>query len=300
VRDLDTTDEGVVRGTLRGGTASTLYIAATFGNPRQQSAHDGELVIATADGDVALEGDLRVAAGARVEARRRRLPTDTPPTLAELEPRSADRPITRAVLHQVGPDDEVIAKGTLVHEASDEATGYRENATRRVLRGSIAIAARHPTTHVVRLSLLVLGVLLAAGTFIGYKIEGVCGDAWSDTCRAGLLGRAEVATGRQDLELTNGNACVMANAMPNQDGQLKWLLEMLDRKATPSEAALQERITIARLVDDCARSVGRLQQIDRPELVIEEARRCGDFEAQQIALAELGRFARRQDNAAGG
>jgi hypothetical protein len=27
MRDLDTTDEGVVRGTLRGGIASTLYVA---------------------------------------------------------------------------------------------------------------------------------------------------------------------------------------------------------------------------------------------------------------------------------
>ena len=31
LRDLDTTDEGVVRGTLRGGSASTLYVTSTAG-----------------------------------------------------------------------------------------------------------------------------------------------------------------------------------------------------------------------------------------------------------------------------
>ncbi|HET9993750.1 MAG TPA: hypothetical protein VFQ65_34670, partial [Kofleriaceae bacterium] len=278
-RELDTTDEGVVRGTLRGGIASTLYIASTYGMAKQPRFHAGDLVIETADGDVALDGDIRVAAGSRVAARRRHLPESTPEELAKLHRDATDSTIATAVLHQVHPGDEVIAKGTLVHEAGSAATDYRENATRRVLRGSIAIAARAPMTKVVRPSLPVLAVVLGVSAFAGYKIEGLCGDAWAETCRAG-----------GDVDLTNGNACVMANAMPGSNDTLDTLLQQLDHQATPGEATLQERIALSRLVENCRSALQRLQRIDRPELAIAEARRCGDFEAQEIALAELGRF----------
>jgi hypothetical protein len=110
MRDLDTTDEGVIRGTLRDGLASTLYVASTYGMPKQPSFHAGDLVIETADGNVALEGDIRVAAGSRVAARRRHLPESTPSELAKLHGDSADSTITTAVLHQVHPGDAVIAK----------------------------------------------------------------------------------------------------------------------------------------------------------------------------------------------
>ena len=274
VRELDTTDEGVVRGTLRAGVASTLYLAPSEG--RTPSCHAGELEIETHDGIVALDGEIRVAAGSRVTARRHGVPAGTP---AEIPTPRTDTPISTAVLHEVHSGDEVIAKGTLVDEAGDEATGYRENATRRVLRGPIVIAARTPATKVVRPSLPLLAVLIAISAFAGYKIETVCGDAWRDTCHDAT-----------DLELTNSNACVMANAMPDQRGALDWLLLQLDRKAEPSEAAIQERIALSRLVETCSEAVMRLQRLDRPELLLEEAKRCGDFEAQAIALAELGRF----------
>jgi hypothetical protein len=280
MRELDTTDEGVVRGTLRGGVASTLYVASTVGPSKQPSFHAGDLEIETADGTVALDSEIRVAAGSRVAARRRQVPDPTPAELAKLHSDSTDTTIATAVLHQVHPGDDVIAKGTLVREAGDEATGYRENATRRVLRGSIVIAARTPATKLVRPRLPILGVVIAISTFVGYKVENVCGDTWRDTCRGG-----------GDLELTNSNACVMANAMPNQAMALDRLLDQLDRKAAPTETALQERIALARLVESCRESVSRLERIARPELVLEEARRCGDYEAQEIALAELGRFA---------
>ena len=234
----------------------------------------------TADGEVALDGDIRVAAGSRVAARRRHVPDATPAELAKKFSDSTDSKVSTAVLHEVHPGDEVIARGTLVREAGDEATGYRENATRRVLRGTIVIAARTPATKLVRPSLPLLAVLIAISTFVGYKVENVCGDSWRDTCRGGA-----------NLELTNGNACVMANAMPNQDGALDRLLELLDRKAAPSETALQERIALSRLVETCSESLMRLQRLDRPELVLEEARRCNDYEAQEVAYAELGRFA---------
>jgi hypothetical protein len=148
-----------------------------------------------------------------------------------------------------------------------------------VLRGSIVIAARAPMTKVVRPGLIVLGLVIVMSAFVGYKAESLFGDSWRETCRAGV-----------DRELTNSNACVMANAMPDQGGALDTLLEQLDRKPTPSEAALQERIVLSRLVEDCHASLSRLERIDRPELAIEEARRCGDYQAEEVALAELGRF----------
>jgi len=273
-RDVDTGEEGVIRGTLRGGTASTMYVTPALGASTQPSYHAGELVIATAEGDVVLDGELRVAAGAHVAAKRRGVPAGTPTEIA-----TSDLPIATAVLHEVRTGDEVIAKGTLVREAGDQATDYRENATRRVLRGSILIAARTPATKLVRPSLAILALVIGAMAFIGYKALSLCGDSWRDTCHAGA-----------DTELSNRNACVMANAMPNQPYALSVLLDQLDRKPIPSEATLEERIALARLVEDCHSSVGRLERLERPELTLVEAKRCGDYEAQQIALLQLGEF----------
>jgi len=275
-RDLDTSDEGVIRGTLRGGTASTLYVTPTLGASTQPSCHAGDLVIATADGDVVLDGELRVAAGARVAAKRRGVPAGTPSQIA-----TGDLPIATAVLHEVCAGDEVIAKGTLVREAGDQATDYRENATRRVLRGSIQIAARTPATKLVRPSVAMLAIVIGVTGFVGYRALGLCGESWRETCRAGV-----------DLELTNRNACVMANAMPGQHDALGLLLDQLDRKPIPSEAALDERIALSHLVEDCHGSVARLERLERPELTLAEAKRCGDYEAQQIALLQLGEFAK--------
>jgi len=278
-RDLDTDDEGVIRGTLRGGTASTLYVTPRLGASTQPGFHSGNLVIATADGDVVLDGELRVAAGAHVAAKRRGVPAGTPEPLAK-HARDSDLPVAITVLHEVRAGDEVIAKGTLVREAGAHATDYRENAAQRVLRGPIAIAARSPVTKVVRPSLPILAIVIGLAGFVGYKALTLCGEAWDETCRAGA-----------DRELSNRNACVMAYAMPDHEGALAVLLAQLDSHPVASDAALEERIALSRVVEDCRRSISRLERLEQPERTLVEAQRCGDFEAQQVALLELGDFA---------
>ena len=289
--DLDR-GEGVIRGTLGGGSIATLAITAiNWSNDGVFNHRGGELWIETPDGRIPLVGDIQVISGSRASAARNGVPKRTPPELrtnpSAHRPRLRDRMVATSVLLQLAPGDRVVARGTLVREPSAQATDYRESATTLSLHAPIQIAAVKPRGAGARPSLVALALLSVAVGFIGYKIEEGLGDSWRHDC----WNIPHLSTnGPTHVVLSNTNVCVLANAMPDENGMLEELSDRYDRTPITSEADLEQHLALARFSGGCAASLRFVNQRARPELRLAEAELCHDFGSQQGALIELGRF----------
>src|SRR5262249_31716673 len=88
---LHTPAPGIVRGTLGGGSAATLAVTRYQVVPRLDW-REPELWIDTGEGKVILDGTIRVVAGARTVARRRKPPVSTPPAMLEGNPEPLREP----------------------------------------------------------------------------------------------------------------------------------------------------------------------------------------------------------------
>ncbi|HEX7704251.1 MAG TPA: hypothetical protein VF403_26090, partial [Kofleriaceae bacterium] len=287
--------EGIVRGTLGGGTIATLTLATAMPNDDATLRHrDAELWIETPDGRVPLVGDIQALSGSRASAARNGVPLRTPAPLRSNPfahaPRLRDRKITIATLVELAPGDQVVARGALVRAAGTEATDYRENATAVSLQATdtpIQVAALQPRSAVARPSVIVFALLAGVSGFIGYKIEAGLGGAWRDTCRD-LPHLSD--DGPSHIVLDNTQSCVLANAMPGQEDALDRLSDRFDRTPITNEAELEQHLELARLSGGCTSSLEHARRASRPEILLAEAERCHDFGQQQLALIELGRF----------
>jgi hypothetical protein len=287
--------EGIVRGTLGGGTIATLGLTTTVPNDDTTLRHrDAELWIETPDGRVALVGDIQALSGSRMSAVRNGVPNRTPASLRSNPlahaPRLRDRKITIATLVELAPGDHVIARGALVRAAGTEATDYRENATAVSLQATdtpIQIAAQQPRSAAVRPSVIAFAFLVGLSGFIGYRIETALGSSWRDTC----WDRPRLSDeGPSHIVLDNTQRCVLANMMPDQDGPLEELSARFDRTPVTNEVELEQHLELARFTGGCASSLEHARCAARPEILLAEAERCHDFREQQFALIELGRF----------
>lgn len=149
---LDLHSDGVVRGTLGGGTARSL---ATGDDHRDQ--RDAELWITTPEGRIPLVGTIHVLAGSISTVER------------------------GGVRHQIATGDEVIARGVLERRAG--AADYRSDPTTFALTGDpITICARAPAIVVPRLKVTALALILATSASLGYIVERAFGAGWRGAC----------------------------------------------------------------------------------------------------------------------
>jgi hypothetical protein len=292
--------EGVVRGTLGGGSIATLVFVTTPPSDETTLRHrDPELWIETPEGRVRLVGDIQALSGSRTSATRNGVPKRTPfrdnplvhPPLSDRTHRfRRGRGISLATLVELAPGDQVIARGALVREAGTEATDYRENATAVSLEATdtpIQIVAQQPRSAVARPSVFAFALLVGVSGFLGYKVEAALGSSWRATC---LQDVPLSEDGPSHIVLDNTQRCVLANTMPDQDDALERLSDRFDRTPVTNEAELEQHLELARLSGGCTSSLDHARRFGPPETLLAEAERCHNFGQQQLALIELGRF----------
>ncbi len=287
---LDTTDPGVVRGKLGGGSAATLSVTRDHVVSRLDW-RESELWIDTGDGKVLLDGTIRVVAGARTVARRKKPPRQTPPAMLEGNPerRATAEPYSFAQLDALAPGDEVIARGTIEQVSAGTGGGYRDAAGVTKLvpgdDGGIAIAARTPIGAAVRRSILGYVVLVAVFGLGGWKIAGALGEHWRVAC----------IDERDDPdnhgELGTFHACTLASAMPDvRHWGLEMALEYVKRSPYRDEPTVRRIAALAALAEGCKDELDELMRAQRFEDAAAEARRCGDRRVEHNALLSQGKL----------
>ena len=175
--------------------------------------------------------------------------------------------------HSVTSGDEVIARGTL--ERRPGVADYRSDATTFALVGApITLCARAPAVVVPRLAAVSIALILATSLSIGYIAERALGAGWRGACAS-----------------AHADACGLAATMPGGENAGRILLAVLDFEHHNNRAEVDHRVEVAELVGDCEYAMRPLEQAQLWEELLATARRCHSPGGQQLALAELGRFA---------
>ena len=177
------------------------------------------------------------------------------------------------VLHGLAAGDQVIAHGTLERRAG--TADYRSDPTTFVLTGApITMCARTPAIAVPRLKVTSIALILATSVSLGYIAERALGAGWRGACAS-----------------AHADACVLAATMPGGDNAGRMLLAVLDVTHHNTRADVDHRVEIAELVGDCDYAMRPLEQAQLWDELLATARRCNSPVEQQLALAQLGRFA---------
>ncbi|MEP6860267.1 MAG: hypothetical protein ABJE66_06595 [Deltaproteobacteria bacterium] len=175
--------------------------------------------------------------------------------------------------HVVGIGDEVIAHGAL--ERRPGVADYRSDATTFALVGApITLSARTPAVVVPRLAAVSIALIAATSLSIGYIAERALGAGWRGACASG-----------------HADACELAATMPGGASAGRLLLAVLDFEHHNNRAEVDHRVAVAELVGDCEYAMRPLEQAQLWDELLVMARRCNSPVEQQLALAELGRFA---------
>ncbi|HET9989404.1 MAG TPA: hypothetical protein VFQ65_12825, partial [Kofleriaceae bacterium] len=103
--------------------------------------------------------------------------------------------------------------------------------------------------------------------------------------------RALGAGWRGACATAHADACVLAATMPGGDNASRMLLAVLDVTHHNSRAEVDHRVAVAELAGDCEFAMRPLEEARLWDELLAMARRCNSPVEQQLALAELGRFA---------
>ncbi|MFT3696275.1 MAG: hypothetical protein QM831_24255 [Kofleriaceae bacterium] len=224
----------------------------------------------TSEGKVVLDGPVRIATGTRTKSRRRFRDS-----------------IFCSSTFTVRDGDPVIAVGELEMKPSDAPSDYRESAATRILRGPITIAAQKPKANHTPSPLIALAILAATVGGIGYKMMAGLGDSWRHEC---WPDPTYTNAPGPHMELSNTDACVLANMMPDQPYVLDEYADRFTSQPIANASELAQHLDVARTLNSCDASLTIARRVPDPNVLLEEATRCTDLQSRQIALAELGRF----------
>jgi hypothetical protein len=119
-----------------------------------------------------------------------------------------------------------------------------------------------------------IAMIFATSLSVGYIAERALGAGWRGAC----------ATGHAD-------ACTLAATMPGGENAGRLLLAVLDVKHHNNRAEVDHRVEVAEIVGDCDYAMRPLEQAQLWDDLLAMARRCNSPVEEQLALAELGRFA---------
>lgn len=308
LRELERSDH-VVRGTLRGSDgdlAATLVAnvhelfsppADTGGSPSTSSWRAKELFLDTEQhGRVRIDGPIEVVVGSVAHVDRGGAPAETRDDHLAIakaaaswihRPHAAPKTTGAATLRRVRAGDAIVARGVLEAAPSQEATGYREDATQWVLRPDgdrpIHVGACAPARELPRRSIVATIVIAGVAAGVGAGVLRMLGSRWMEQC-----GASEIAS-----DVDNTHACALAAATPKRQHEaMRELLWRLDREeAAPSAQRYALAMALSDRVESCSDVVDRLEVRFRYDEAIAKARSCGNKRAEHVALSRQARFA---------
>jgi hypothetical protein len=261
--------EVIVRATVRGGAASTLWGAQARHHHRDAMLRfdaGGEAMIPVAD--------VIVVHGASSRTRRSGTPRGTPDAM-----RGSSAKLVRGptVLLTVRDGDEVIVSGTASRAPAPGGAGYHDGAPMWTIGGDrVEVVAVRPAGGALALSLvrLVATILLTAG--VGYYALVTIGDH--------ALGRMEASRRGPRPAVDELNAYTVAAMMPGSRTRALDALKWVYRDArTDGELAIAAGL--ARLAGGCAAEAQVFEDHHRFDLALARAEACD--EPRQIVDAAL-------------
>jgi hypothetical protein len=284
----------VIRGTLGGGSAATLFVSAPHADSQRACWRSDALWVETADGRVALEGEIVVEAGTQGEATRRRRLPDMPEALrerAEELPLVGTRNWSVTRLLRVTAGDEVYVRGKLVNVPGQQESTFREAplALRMTATASdpIVLAARKPRRVMPMMAPFRIALLAVATMFVGYKVGHAVGDRVRDDCWNAK--RYQHVQGF--VELDGSDRCIRIAVLPGQQKRVYGtLFSALEDHPHRDERSLAR---LAYLADHSGYEGSFLYLLDntgRMEDLLKFARRWREPRREQDALYALGRY----------
>lgn len=281
--------EGVatLRGTLRGGRASSVSLLYLRGRRPYYDERGPQLWLDCDGQRVALVGPIRVIRGTRLVStrdRRSALPAD--------EPAVRSTPVLHrlaALTTSVRDGDPVFITAQLAARPSGEATGYREATTEwtatphgRAIEIVAAVPAVRPVARGVR-RMVAAGLAGGALAMAAMWAVGTVAMSWP-TATASNAGRVPVALGELD-------ALALAAATPGHRQEA--LAELEAQFATRYQRSAESfalRRSVARLRGGCGAEIAARIAQDEIEGLAQLAKQCDDSRAAGDAFQLLGLF----------
>jgi hypothetical protein len=299
LREMQNGDRHTIRGTLgavdRGPVAATVSVSRPRTIDERAHWRAKTVWIETSEGRVFIDGPIVVELGSSGTSSRHGVPkmVDELDRAARQLPSVIEGNYSCTTTAVVSVGDEVIAWGRLQQVPRAAEAGYREASVANVLRprdpdehSRVTIAALTPGIVLPRMSALVALILSLATAFGGYELAAALGDRWYQEC-----GELDFAHRDTFVELHATNRCVMVAATPGgEDRALEWAHHALERSPARDDRSLARLLELTRRVEGCAAVLNTLEDNERSQDVLEQAKRCGQGDALSALLVAEGRF----------
>ncbi len=289
-------NHGSIRGTLRGGDATTVRVTGVTRADAIGSWRDDSLWLETSERRIEIVGPIQIAVGSHYTASRHGLAVDNKraeAVISQVPWASKPSAIHSAVAVHLSAGDEIEVRGVIESSASQHEAHPREAAIAWTARGEdkepLVLAAVSPAPARVPLGLLRTAAVIVATFLVGSFIHRTLGDSWLQECQPDL---AEKLDPLAPLELSNGDACVLAASVPKtRERGIYFLHRYLETHPYRDAATVARLDEVAVEAQDCDERLSALFYVQqRYEQVVVEARRCGNPRMEYEALLDLGRF----------